>query len=369
MDPSTTADHHIEDSSSPAEQEITAKIQDFEEGDDADTIVNIRFPSEKFTGKWALHDNATLQDLLLHAYLKWPEYDWTMGQAIVEKRVPGFKALIKSSTDEDLDIMPLKNNSLRLMAPKRSTLQSMQEARAAAASLAAARSAATGKHPRLRSNRSQARAQEDSMYNFQSIRPLPYLPNPERSRQFLERLKADPGIRAAMRKHKFSVGLLTEMDPSQYTESNHEGTTRILGLNRNNGEVIELRLRTDAYDGYRDYRTIRKTLCHELAHNVHSNHDRAFWDLTHQIEREVHEADWKSGGRSVGQEEYRPSPEDDGHQDAGGWVGGAFTLGGNGRGTEGLSRREILARAAEERCKKMDETKRENPGGGSSGSS
>lgn len=50
------------------------------------------------------------------------------------------------------------------------------------------------------------------------------------------------------------------MDPLSNTQSSHEGTTRLLGLNRNRGEVIELRLRTDAYDGYRDYKTIRNTL-------------------------------------------------------------------------------------------------------------
>ncbi|KAI1132212.1 WLM domain-containing protein [Nemania abortiva] len=190
-----------------------------------------------------------------------------------------------------------------------------------------------------------------------TLRPLPNLPRPERSLAFLERLKADPGIRAAMRAHKFSVGLLTEMDPLSYTESSHEGTTRILGLNRNKGEVIELRLRTDAYDGYRDYKTIRNTLCHELAHNVHGPHDRNFWDLCHQIEREVSKADWKSGGHSVGESEfYEPSEEI--AYDHGGWTGGEFVLGG-GNSSSGsaaspaLSRREIMAKAAEERMKKQ----------------
>ena len=42
-------------------------------------------------------------------------------------------------------------------------------------------------------------------------------------------------------------------------------------------------VRTDAHDGYRDYRTVRKTLCHELAHNVHGPHDRAFWELCRNL--------------------------------------------------------------------------------------
>ena len=56
--------------------------------------------------------------------------------------------------------------------------------------------------------------------------------------------------------------------------------SKTLGLNRNRGAVIELRLRTDWYDGWRDYKTVRKTLCHELAHIVWDGHGREFWDLT-----------------------------------------------------------------------------------------
>lgn len=151
------------------------------------------------------------------------------------------------------------------------------------------------------------------------------------------------------------------MDPLSNTQSSHEGTTRLLGLNRNQGEVIELRLRTDAYDGYRDYKTIRNTLCHELAHNVHGPHDRKFWDLCHQIEREVQAADWKHGGHSVSSNDYyEPSPEDD-VPDHGGWTGGTYVLGRNEAGSSSnahtstplLNRRDVMARAAEERLKRL----------------
>ena len=164
-----------------------------------------------------------------------------------------------------------------------------------------------------------------------------------------------------MAKHKFSVGVLTEMNPAEHTT--HE--SRTLGLNRNQGEVIELRLRTDAYDGYRDYRTIRKTLCHELAHNVFGPHDRNFWDLTKQIEKEVDLGDWKHGGKSVGEQEFY-NPDDGGigeHVDGGGWSGGEFVVGGSS-GSPGLSRREIMAKAAEERMRRQ---RGGNEGGESSG--
>ncbi|KAH8698393.1 putative zinc metallo proteinase [Talaromyces proteolyticus] len=197
-----------------------------------------------------------------------------------------------------------------------------------------------------------------STYTFGRCEPLSYLPHPDKSLKFLERLRDDPGIRFAMAKHRFSVPLLTEMNPAEHTT--HE--SRTLGLNRNKGEVIELRLRTDAYDGYRDYRTIRKTLCHELAHCVHSEHDRLFWDLTKQIEKEVESGDWTRGGHRLSEEEfYNPrdwEQQGDGEEewamDHGGWTGGEFVLGGSGNDVRGsaLSRRDILARAAEDRLKR-----------------
>ncbi|KAI8943616.1 hypothetical protein NX059_001604 [Plenodomus lindquistii] len=223
--------------------------------------------------------------------------------------------------------------------------------------------------------RDYKKIQDEAQYTFHTLRPLPYLPNPERSLRFLERLRDDEGIKAAMRTHKFSVPLLTEMDPAMHTTQE----SRTLGLNRNQGEVIELRLRTDAYDGYRDYKTIRNTLCHELAHNVWGPHDRNFWDLCKQIEREVARDDWKSGGRSVGDVEYyEPGGEEEVH-DHGGWTGGEFTLGGASSGGAtavgaggasvsmgGLSRREVLAKAAEERMKRTKRAEEDTGGSGSS---
>ena len=53
------------------------------------------------------------------------------------------------------------------------------------------------------------KVQDEIRYTFHAIQPLSYLPDPEKSRRYLERLANDPGIKASMRKHKFSVGLLT----------------------------------------------------------------------------------------------------------------------------------------------------------------
>lgn len=216
-------------------------------------------------------------------------------------------------------------------------------------------------------HRDWQKAQDEATYTFQTILPLNYLPGPARSQKFLERLRDDPGIKASMRRHKFSVGVLTEMNPADHTT--HE--SRTLGLNRNRGEVIELRLRTDAYDGYRDYNVIRDTLCHELAHNVFGDHDQNFWDLCKSIEKEVRKADWKHGGQAISNEVYYDPEErggSGGHVDGGGWSGGEFVLGGNG-GKEGASfqmmnRREAMAKAAEERMRRQREA-----GSGGSGAS
>ncbi|KAH8899708.1 WLM-domain-containing protein [Thozetella sp. PMI_491] len=339
--------------------------------------LTVKFTPESFASEWSFPADATLDELLVKAADTWPDFDWERSKLLPEKRrlAPGaaaapptpVPALLKAQADDSFPLARLDGAALKIMAPKRSDLDSLHEAAEAAARRAAvlSRRRARGSHPTQR--RSQQRTQDDARYTFHTVRPLAHLPRPERSLAFLERLKADPGIRSAMRKHQFSVGLLTEMDPLEYTSSTHEGTTRILGLNRNQGEVIELRLRTDAGDGYRDYGVIRKTLCHELAHNVHGPHDANFWALCRQIEREVLAGDWKSGGHAVGDEEFAPSrgDEEEDVMDHGGWSGGEFVLGsGSGESTAGLSRREILARAAEQRRRdlnKADESYKRGP--------
>ncbi len=157
------------------------------------------------------------------------------------------------------------------------------------------------------------------------------------------------------------------MDPATHTT--HD--SRTLGLNRNKGESIELRLRTDAYDGYRDYKTIRDTLCHELAHCIHGDHDRKFWDLCKEIEKEVRKHDWKSGGRAVSDEIFYDPRGSEGageHVDGGGWTGGEYVLGGAGGSERAagqtMGRREAMAKAAEERMRRQ----REGGGGGSGAS-
>src|SRR6202012_704827 len=161
-------------------------------------------------------------------------------------------------------------------------------------------------------------------YGFSDVRPMRGYPDAHHALALLEALRRDRGIREAMRRWGFRVGLLTEMDPILNTTAQ----SRTLGLNRNRGQVIELRLRTDRYDGFRHYYGIRRTLCHELAHNVWSEHDSNFWTLCREIEAYVQQQSWNSGRRIGGDDVdfYHPpddSDEDeaeDAHVDSGGWT-------------------------------------------------
>ncbi|KAL9131736.1 MAG: hypothetical protein Q9217_000411 [Psora testacea] len=265
-------------------------------------------------------------------------------------------------SNPSLSLGTLQSKKIVLLAPTASELSSVSRPTPLPQSTSTIKTATPARH------RDWRKVRDEATYTFHTVIPLPYLPNPSRSQKFLERLRDDPGIKAAMTKHKFSVGVLTEMDPAEHTT--HESKT--LGLNRNRGEVIELRLRTDAYDGYRDYKVIRDTLCHELAHNVWGDHDRNFWNLTKSIEKEVRQNDWKSGGQALSNEVFY-DPEDregsGGHVDGGGWSGGEFVLGGSGGKKaegRGFGRREVMARAAEERMRRQKEVGKGDGGGSSS---
>lgn len=94
---------------------------------------------------------------------------------------------------------------------------------------------------------------------------MEHLPDPSSALTLLTKLSQDPAINHIMQRHKFSVGLLTELAPHE-----HPG---LLGLNENGGQAIKLRLRTDKYDGFRTYKEVRRVLCHELSHNVWADHD------------------------------------------------------------------------------------------------
>ena len=139
----------------------------------------------------------------------------------------------------------------------------------------------------------RSRSHSNVSYGFNHIETLPMLPDQVKAKQILRSLSTDPGILACMTKHKWNVGCLSELYPEGKVG---ESEVCVMGLNQNKGQKILLRLRTDDLKGFRKILSIRKVLFHELAHNIHSDHDNEFYKLMRQIESECNDLDWTKGG-------------------------------------------------------------------------
>ncbi len=77
-----------------------------------------------------------------------------------------------------------------------------------------------------------------------------------------------------MEKYQFSVPLLSEMYPEGKVGVD---PVCVMGLNKNKGQEILLRLRTDDLRGFRKYEWVLEVLWHELAHNRFSDHNAEFF--------------------------------------------------------------------------------------------
>jgi len=178
-------------------------------------------------------------------------------------------------------------------------------------------------------------------YGFCRTETLPMLPDQNKANEILSSLANDPGVLACMAKHKWNVGCLAEMYPEGKVG---ESEVCVMGLNQNKGQKISLRLRTDDLCGFRKILSIRKVLYHELAHNVHSEHDTKFFQLMRQIENECKEMDWTQGSGLSRIDKYDPMMMNPSYE------GGTFILGGGGTtaisSLSSLSTRELAASAA-----------------------
>lgn len=122
-------------------------------------------------------------------------------------------------------------------------------------------------------------------------------PPPADALKRMHMLASDPGIIAIMNKHRWRVGIMTELAPVGYVGVSPKC---LLGFNKNQGEEISLRLRTDDLKGFRKYQSIKKTLLHELAHMVYTEHDENFYALDSQLNKEAESLDWtKSRGHTL----------------------------------------------------------------------
>eukprot|EP00320_Phaeocystis_rex_P020693 CAMPEP_0119086838 /NCGR_PEP_ID=MMETSP1178-20130426/139502_1 /TAXON_ID=33656 /ORGANISM="unid sp, Strain CCMP2000" /LENGTH=334 /DNA_ID=CAMNT_0007069999 /DNA_START=37 /DNA_END=1041 /DNA_ORIENTATION=+ len=166
-------------------------------------------------------------------------------------------------------------------------------------------------------------------------------PGPDAAAVLLRRLASDSCILSLMEKRRWSVGLLAEMPPQGLVGVS---SSCLMGLNRNRGQSIHLRLRTDDWEGLRPYEKLVEVLLHELTHNRFDDHDDDFKALNSELRREymANLAVYRSA-RSAGD----------------GPVAAAFTLAeaghaeytlGGGEGVSTLDPRAAAARAALERA-------------------
>ncbi len=107
----------------------------------------------------------------------------------------------------------------------------------------------------------------------------------------------------------------------------------LLGLNENAGQRILLRIRTDDAEGFRDYKTTRRVLVHELAHNKISDHPPEFKILNSELNAQIEafERSKQDGTHALVEGEvYEPSAPSLGSSAASGGhrLGGGQVLGG-----------------------------------------
>ncbi|CAE6456066.1 unnamed protein product [Rhizoctonia solani] len=192
-----------------------------------------------------------------------------------------------------LDGLGLKNGSkITLIGTPEKAIELMHKAEAEATRRADILRARESRGPTKAQSTTSSTA-GDTQFRFHRIEPHSNLPNPIPARNLLSKLSVDPAILHIMRSHKFTVGLLTELAPHEHPH--------LLGLNVNAGQSILLRIRTDAYDGFRTYAEIRRVLCHELTHNVYGGHGDDFKILNSRLNREVaeYEQSVRAGSRTL----------------------------------------------------------------------
>lgn len=123
-------------------------------------------------------------------------YDWDKAKFIAAG------SLLRSGPDDTKPIAHLHNKKVTLQVPTVQDIESIKHSSDAAKAREARRAAQ--RRAAVPAARTTVRRPGEANYGFLRIEPLPGLRNPERSREFLERLADDVGIKAAMRKHGFT---------------------------------------------------------------------------------------------------------------------------------------------------------------------
>jgi hypothetical protein len=134
-----------------------------------------------------------------------------------------------------------------------------------------------------------------------NIQALDY-PDKHKAMELLNKLRNDTAIRHIMKRRNWRVVTLKELDPS---------VNSILGYNKNKGQEIALRLRTDDYTGFRIYGSIRQVMLHELAHMVYTDHDNNFNELNSLLNKEYER--FTKGAKLSTDKFFQPQGSPDGH--------------------------------------------------------
>ena len=103
------------------------------------------------------------------------------------------------------------------------------------------------------------RRQRPRDFGFQHIEPLPQFEDKDVAAEMLNAVANNPGVLKVMEKHKWKVPILKELYPDGKVGETDEC---VMGLNKNNGEEILLRIRTDDLKGFRKMESVLNVLYH-----------------------------------------------------------------------------------------------------------
>ncbi|KAL8909472.1 MAG: hypothetical protein Q9207_000152 [Kuettlingeria erythrocarpa] len=139
------------------------------------------------------------------------------------------------------------------------------------------------------------------------IKPLPG-PDSKYAQDFLSRIAAI--CKPIMTSSHLSVTTLEEFEPNR----------EFIGRNFNNGEIIQLVLKSQS-GHWLSFRSVQMVMMHELAHCLHMNHGKDFWKTRNLYAEELKGLWWKgyTGDGFWGRGKTLVESEGGGHQD--GWEG------------------------------------------------
>ncbi|ORX91224.1 WLM-domain-containing protein, partial [Basidiobolus meristosporus CBS 931.73] len=120
---------------------------------------------------------------------------------------------------------------------------------------------------------------------FGTVRALKRKPNESEALKILQQMASQ--VKPIMKKRGWSVGTLREFFPKNPNLLEYLLGSVLLGLNKNYGQEICIRLRPASNDSkFLPYESLLGTLLHELTHIVRGPHDQQFYKLLDELTTE-----------------------------------------------------------------------------------